>query len=343
MKMCEAFVENGHEVILLAPKLMGLNFNIDLFDFYGVKQGFSIKFIDAAKIPKIRLFLYAFNVFKYLRTEKFDVIYGRDLKSCYLSCFLNKGKVFFEPHKPLEKYNFFDRAVLKKIVKKRHFSHLIVISNMLKKMFKSQNIMNSNKIRVAHDAANEFQSTNTPINLPKGLNVGYSGHLYAGRGIEIIIAIAKALPDINFHILGGNLEDIEHWKKIGYTKNLNFHGFVNPSIVMNYIDSFDILLAPYQNKVSIAGSDDSSAYMSPLKIFEYMSRKRPIIISDLPVLREVLNDKQAIFVHYNDVEEWKEAIVSLQDSTKREKIAMAAYDNFIHQYTWKIRAQNVIK
>lgn len=37
----------------------------------------------------------------------------------------------------------------------------------------------------------------------KKLNIGYTGHLYQGRGIDIILKIAERYLDINFHIVGG--------------------------------------------------------------------------------------------------------------------------------------------
>ena len=39
MKMCQAFAENGHEVVLLAPNLKINMKNIrDIYEYYGVKK-----------------------------------------------------------------------------------------------------------------------------------------------------------------------------------------------------------------------------------------------------------------------------------------------------------------
>ena len=40
---------------------------------------------------------------------------------------------------------------------------------------------------------------------------------------------------------------------------------------------------------------ETSKWMSPLKLFEYMQAKKPIITSDLPAINEILtNDEDAI-------------------------------------------------
>ena len=60
----------------------------------------------------------------------------------------------------------------------------------------------------------------------------------------------------------------------------------------------DILLAPYQDRVTVAQSDNitTERWMSPLKLFEYMAAGKAIICSDIPVLREILeNDMMETF------------------------------------------------
>jgi len=83
--------------------------------------------------------------------------------------------------------------------------------------------------------------------------------------------------------------------------------------------------------------------MSPLKIFEYMSHKKPIVTSDLPVLREVLSESNSILAKAESTESWIKAIKNLENEEIREVIANKAYSDFIENYTWKKRAENIIK
>jgi hypothetical protein len=53
----------------------------------------------------------------------------------------------------------------------------------------------------------------------------------------------------------------------------------------------DALLMPYQKHVSIdLSSVDASKWISPMKMFEYLSSGALIISSNIPVLLEVLID-----------------------------------------------------
>ena len=46
------------------------------------------------------------------------------------------------------------------------------------------------------------------------LKIGYVGHLYKGKGIEVIqLLLNKCNNDIEFHIVGGTEKDINEWKK----------------------------------------------------------------------------------------------------------------------------------
>ena len=193
---------------------------------------------------------------------------------------------------------------------------------------------------MAHDGATTFVETSKLLS-DKNIKVGYVGHLYKGRGIDIIIECANKLNNVDFHVVGGSEKDIEYWKHISNDK-VHFHGFVPPSLVNKYINSFDILLAPYQNSVSVfGGKGDTSKYMSPLKIFEYMSSGKTIIVSDLPVLREVLNDQNSVIVQPDNIDEWVLAIKHCLSESFRKKLSKQVIEDF-KQYTWFNRANNIL-
>ena len=55
---------------------------------------------------------------------------------------------------------------------------------------------------------------------------GYVGHLYEGRGIEVIIELAQRLPDVGFFVVGGTETDIRKYKRLYDLNNLAFLGFM---------------------------------------------------------------------------------------------------------------------
>ena len=351
MKMCQAFADNGHDVTLLAPDVKNkYEKNVtNIYEYYGVKKIFNIKKLFHPNLIG-GAFLYTMAIFFYLLFNKrFDLVYGRFLHGVYVATLLNNN-VIYETHLPTSDKNNHRLTVFKKLIKSKYLKKMVVISQALKNIYLEKKYLNDFKIQVAHDGADEVKNFNNKIKLLGGKNnlkAGYVGHLYKGRGIETIIECAKQLNNTTFHLVGGLKEDIEYWKN--YSKKLNldnvyFYGFVSPKETIKYRNSFDILLAPYAKKVSIFGTHegDTSKFMSPLKIFEYMSHKKPIIVSDLPVIREVLNEKNSILVECEDIELWVNSIKKLQDLKNRELIANQALSDF-YNYSWKNRAKLVVK
>lgn len=349
MKMCQAFSDNGHEVVLLAPnqeKKYEKEIN-DIYEYYGVKNNFVIKRIWHPNL-KGGIFFYILGIFIYLLKNKdFNIIYGRFLYGCYVATLL-KNEVIFESHESIDDMKKYRIIILKKIIKNKYFKKLVVISQELKKIYSKSGIINSDKIQIAHDGADEVLNFNTKVKLmgeKNSLKVGYVGHLYNGRGIELMIECAKKIEDTTFHIVGGINEDITYWesyvKKLGLV-NIYFYGFVSPKQTVYYRNSFDVLLAPYEKQVSVFGnSGDTSKFMSPLKIFEYMSSKKAIIASDLPVLREILNPKNAILVEPENINDLVKAVCVLKKKENRDWIANNALSDF-KKYSWKNRALQLI-
>jgi len=208
-------------------------------------------------------------------------------------------------------------------------------------------MIDEKRVQVAHDAANQEDPSDFVQNWPgrKGaLQVGYFGHFYPGRGMGLVWGIANRMNEVDFHLVGGSEEDIDQMKKLFNSNNVHFHGFITPNDVYRYRNNCDVLIAPYQDRVSVHGArGDTSKYMSPLKTFEYMASGKPIVISDLPVLREVLSEKTSILMPSNDVVAWEEALNSLKEAGKRERLGKSAYENFVLKHTWKHRAAAVIK
>tara|TARA_B100000989_G_scaffold298980_1_gene291605 strand:+ start:2479 stop:4650 length:2172 start_codon:yes stop_codon:yes gene_type:complete len=348
--MCQAFADNGHQVVLLAPNNKnkyekGVD---DVFDYYGVRKNFKIKKLWYPDLKSGTIF-YTLAVLIYLLiNKKFDLVYGRFLHGCYFATLL-KSETIFESHAPIYEEHKFTKKIFNLLIKSKYLKKLIVISQALKNMYLENTNLKTNNIDVIHDGADQVIDLSKKANLKgkKGnLKVGYVGHLYKGKGIEIIESIAnKVSNDIEFHIIGGIEKDIIQWKQKIQNKNVFFYGYVPHKEVSDYINSLDVCLLPNQRVVlahgAIGGGINISGYTSPLKLFEYMSHNKAIIASDLPVLREVLNEKNSLLVEHDNTKSWIDKIELLKTLPERQKISYQAFKDF-YEYTWKNRAKKII-
>src|SRR5690606_120420 len=142
--------------------------------------------------------------------------------------------------------------------------------------------------------------------------------------MELISRIVGLCPDARFTIVGGNCSEIESWKaETAGQANIHFAGHVPHGEVARYIAAFDVVLLPNQNTVSSSrGTGSIGAWTSPLKMFEYMAAGKPIVASDLPVLREVLHDgESALLCSPDDPKRWAATIATLhRDPELRQRL-----------------------
>lgn len=348
MKMCQAFFENGHEVILFAPdRLEEYETDVDdIYKYYGVKNCFSICKLSYGNIRYIRNIKYSLAVIQELKKVKPDLVYGRDIYGCFFSSY--KYHTIFELHAPMQ--NFIKKNILNAMCKNLFYKNTVVISDSLKKIVLETQNIRLDKLLVAHDGSDEVTNFDTKIQLlgsKYNLKVGYVGSLYQGKGVEVIASIFDKVSDnIEFHIIGGLEKDISLWKKKINSKNVFFYGFISQKDISMYINSLDICLLPNQKVVLTYGANNKmtniSEFTSPLKMFEYMAHKKPIICSNLPVLKEVLNDDNALLVDCDNIGEWINAIEKLKDYNIRIKLAERAYEDFRQKYSWKNRVKDIL-
>lgn len=343
MRMCAAFAKNGHETVLIARSSNHGPVE-HIYDYYGVGNNFELVILPHKRIKGIGVILLPKL---YTNLKKYDpknvLIYARDTYGAMLAIWLGYRVVYESHGLP---YNRLIYSLEKCLFRNARFVKLIVISEALKKLYISR-LKGLTGIEVCHDAA-DIPSPHEKVACPwpskrDTLQIGYVGHLYKGRGIDIIVQCAKRLPQYDFHIVGGEEKDIAYWKQYKL-QNLHFHGFVEPRMTSCICRKCNILLMPYQMELSIAGRNlNTSSWMSPLKLFEYMSAGRTIIVSDLPVVREILNKDNSILVQPNNLNEWVSALRKCEDREYREHLAKQAYESFLKNHTWEKRATKALK
>jgi len=183
-------------------------------------------------------------------------------------------------------------------------------------------------------------------NLRAAPTVLCAGHLYAGRGVDLFLQLAEAFPQASFVWVGGRPEDVNERsaKANAHTLiNVTFVGFVPNAELPNYLAAADVLLMPYARSIyGSSGTADSASVASPMKMFEYMAAGRAILASDLPVIREVLDDSSALFVPPEDMSAWSNALKSLlNDPSRRQSLASTAR-RAVEKYTWLAREKKIL-
>jgi glycosyltransferase involved in cell wall biosynthesis len=169
--------------------------------------------------------------------------------------------------------------------------------------------------------------------------VGYAGHLYPWKGVDVLIHALAALPDVDGLVVGGHPaeRDLARVEALATTlqvrQRVQFTGQVSPGAVAAQLAAAAILVLPN------TPSAISERYTSPLKLFEYMALGRPIIASDLPAIREVLTDGEtAVLVAPGDPVALAAAIRRLvAEPALAARLASAAH-RLSAQYTWDQRA-----
>ena len=182
----------------------------------------------------------------------------------------------------------------------------------------------------------------TGDSLPTASIVAYAGHLYAWKGVDVLLEALALVPEARGLIVGGHAAepDLARLKalaeRLGISGRVTFTGLVEPSRVPELLRSASVLALP--NPASAI----STRFTSPLKLFEYMAAGRAIVASDLPSIREILhNGVDALLVEPGDANALARAVRRLlAEPSLAARLARAASEA-APQYSWDRRAERL--
>lgn len=346
MKMCEKF-SNLMPVKLIVPNKTNY-LNQDPFTYYGIQRNFKIETVPSldlgGKTRKFARFLFLFDLFIFAvsvsifgNIKKKDLVYTRDYT---LLPFLSSKKNIVEIHDIPKRTAVFVRAL-------NNASLIVAITFGIKNKLVSLGI-DEKKIIVCPDAV-DLESFDINVSKIDARNklflpvdkkiVLYSGQLYSWKGAEVLAEATKYFsPEILTVFVGGT----EPWvstfnNKYNKGDNIRVIHAQKKDLVPFYLKSADVLVLPNSGKEAI-----SAIYTSPLKLFEYMASNRPIVASNLPSIREILNDKNATFFEPDNDKSLADSVRTVfENISDGEGKAKTAFQDVI-KYTWQKRAENII-
>jgi glycosyltransferase involved in cell wall biosynthesis len=177
---------------------------------------------------------------------------------------------------------------------------------------------------------------------PTEFTIGYAGHLYPWKGVDLIVEAVAALPDTHGLIVGGHSQEADLARvralaeRLSCSDRVTFTGLLPPASVAARLREADVLVLP--NPSSALARD----FTSPLKLFEYMAAGRPIVASDLPSIREVLSDgRNAVLVEPGNAQALTAGIRKIkEDAALGERLARQALED-VRDFTWARRAERL--
>ncbi len=350
MKVCQAFTQLGHEVHLLIPGSGKLDWE-ELTHHYGVTTRFPIIRINSIKA--LRRFDFIYSAMSQAKRLNVDAVYTRMLWVTVIAQ-LRHMPVMLELHdvpsgrlgKPL-----FLRY-LNSNSKKLTVLITRALGNVIEKRFEL--CLPEKTVLVAPDGVDAERYQTLPeaaearqqLGLKENLTAVYTGGFYKGRGLELLVELAKAFPQVQFLWVGGKPEAVAGWKTVIDNlklENIQLTGFIANEQLPLYQAAGEILLMPFGKTIAGSSGGNTADVCSPLKMFEYMAAGRAILTSDLPVLREVLNVSNALFYAIEDFEDLKAKFTMLlEDADLRAQLASQARMD-VAQYTWLERMQKIVK
>lgn len=349
-KMCEAFIAAGNDLELIAPKRGEHQETLE--NFYGLKHKIKITRLPALNFwPETRFgfnlgaAVFALGYFFYLLKKKMSgqsgVIYTIDFDQFSFALIPLLGwPYFFETH-ATKRRNFLYTLFFKKA------AGIIAINNWIKKDLLGKFGMPKEKIMVFPNGIDlemfgsrtERKDARQKLNLNADAKIIlYIGRFYDWKGLGIVNGAAEFLPDTYlFYLVGGTnsqFRDITGVKSA--LKNIICAGDRDYREMPLWIAAADVVLV-----LGTKANDYSYYQTSPMKIFEYMAARRPMVASRTPAVREVLSESEAVFYDPDDARSLAINIHSSFDKPAKLEAAVERAYQKVLQYTWLNRVRAI--
>jgi glycosyltransferase involved in cell wall biosynthesis len=165
-----------------------------------------------------------------------------------------------------------------------------------------------------------------------GKIIGFVGGFYPWHGLDLLLSafqsVAQKVRDARLLLVGDGPMMAEIRQRIqqsGLGDRALLTGKVPHQDLPGYIANFYVGVMP-----------DSNDYGSPMKIFEYMSMGKPVVVPDYPPLLDVVNDNEEgrVFPARN-VQEMAACLeMLLTDTMAYQRMAEQARRKIINKHNW---------
>lgn len=336
MKSCEAFVRAGIEVSLYVTS-RNTSVTDDPNKYYGVSETFSIVRIQTANSSAHNKWGFVWrNVLFGMRANVrgHDAIYCRDVYTLLPFAFFGRIPFFWESHDG--SWNIAARFITLRA------KGVIVVTKAAKEWYVAHGV-SPEKIHVAPNGIDlEVFSKAIPKSEARtrlGISVNTQAAMYIGRldgwkGVDTLLEATQYFPEtLSLYIVGGEPVQLTELSKL--YPHVRFLGSRPFKELADVQAAADVLVVPNTGKDAI-----SVSFTSPLKLIAHLASGRPIVASDLPSIREIVDEQSAVLVPADNPKALAGGIVQALEAG--EELAASAAERALG-FGWDTRAVGILQ
>lgn len=295
---CTSYIVTDQRLQRVANSLAAYGYSVRVFcrkhkNLSYENNKFNVKYINPFfKKGPLFYFFYNLRIFLRILFSRSDIIYSNDLDTlpgCAIGSILRRKKLIYDSHelftevpeligRPLIKFLW---GIQERIFIKRAKAVITVsegVANELKKRYSLKNLVVIRNVPLR--SSTEVFKENQPT-------IIYQGALNIGRGIELAIEMMKQLPCYKLLIAGTGDIEIKLRKQMlesNLTDRVQFLGQLAPE---------NLRLITPKAWLGLSLEEDMGLnyrYALPNKLFDYIAANVPVLVSDLPEMRKIVEE-----------------------------------------------------
>jgi phosphatidylinositol alpha-mannosyltransferase len=339
--LAESLLELGHEVSVLAP-FDGDAAQAGAVPDYLVPAGRTVPVPYNGSVARLCFGPVSLTrTRRWLRKGRFDVLHLHEPtvpSLSMLACFAAKGAMVATFHtatarsRALQVFGTTLQPALEKITGR------IAVSPAARKVVVEH---------LGHDAVlvpngvfvDHFAGASPLAGLPARPRVVFLGRIDEPRkGLQVLLEalplVLKGIPDLELLVAGpGDLEELEEELAEDLRPHVRLLGLVAEADKASVYASGDVYCAPNTHGESFG-----------IVLIEAMAAGTPVVASDLPAFRRVLDDGEAgVLVPVGDAVALADALVDLLTDPERRRRLASSASRFVHAYDWHHVARQVVE
>lgn len=362
MRTLEEFVRQGHQAELWVPwrrqtepELKG----VDPFLYHRIQRVFTIHRLPA--IDVIGILPWKLGLFIMLATFNISVVVYAllrgVLRKAVFYCLELRDAVLLTVFKPRIVYEIHDfyKTPLHWVNRFCYRNALgLITTNKLKipvlqkefgipaeRIFHKPNAVDTSMFRIAVSR----EEARRALGLPKDQTIVlYCGQVVLWKGVDSLLEACSFLKlnEFIYFNASGDKTTIEEFgarkRDLGDPQNVIVIEGVTHKEIPLWLRAADVLVLPNTAR------DETSKYdTSPIKLFEYMASGRPIVASDLPSLRNVVDESMVWFYEPDNPKALADAIHKALDNAETSLKKSEKAQNEAEKYTWDRRFKDIFR